>query len=272
MKKKPIRLLAIVSDTHSGSTVALMPPVVKLASQIEVNASPLQSWFWDCWLNATQWLTDVAAGDPFGLIHNGDVIEGNHHRTDEIISPAVSDHITCAEEVLRPLVSKAAKTWVTEGTECHVGDTEAGIGKALRAELNPETKRHVFKRLTLDICGVRLVARHHVTTTSRPWLESNGLGMELASEQLNAVRNGEVMPRILCVAHRHVGGHIQTGEGLCIATPAWQGLTRHGNKVVPASRCKPGIYLLDWRGLPDGSLPIVHRRIYEAPHAKAVAA
>ena len=94
--------------------------------------------------------------------------------------------------------------------------------------------------------------------------------MELGSEQLNAVRNGEPMPRVLAVAHRHVGGHVATTDGICLATPAWQALTRHGHKVAGAARCKPGAYLLDWRGIPDGQLPIVHRRIYEAPHAKAV--
>ena len=270
--KKRLRLLAIVSDIHSGSTVALMPPTLELGGGNTVVASELQRWFWDCWQDATDWMVKLADTDPFGLVLNGDLIEGNHHRTTEIISPSISDHVECAAKVLEPLTKRAAKVYVTEGTECHVGDTEAALGERLLAEKCPESGRRVFKRLTMDICGVRLVARHHVTTTSRPWLESNGLGMELGSEQLNAVRNGETMPKILCVAHRHVGGHIQTGDGLCIATPAWQGLTRHGNKVVPASRCKPGIYVLDWRGVPDGHLPIVHRRIYEAPHAKAVAA
>lgn len=272
--KKPsgLRLLAIVSDIHSGSTVALMPPALKTAEGTEVKPSSLQGWFWECWERGNEWLADLAGKDRFGVVLNGDMIEGNHHRTTQIISPSITDHVECAAQVLAPLVERAEKVWMTKGTECHVGDTEAALGERLLAERNPETGRRVFDRLTLDICGVRMVARHHVTTTSRPWLESNGLGMELASEQLNAVRNGEQMPRILAVAHRHVGGHIQTGEGLCIATPAWQGLTTHGHKVVGASRCKPGLYVLDWRGVRDGELPIVHRRIYEAPHAKAIAA
>ena len=69
----------------------------------------------------------------------------------------------------------------------------------------------------------------------------------------------------------HVGGHVVTNEGICIATPAWQGLTRHGHKVVPAAKCKPGVDVLDWRGLRDGSLPQIHRRIYEAPKPAAIA-
>lgn len=271
MKPDRIKLLAIASDTHAGSTVALFPPRLELAEGITVEANPLQRFYWQAWTHAVKWVQDVAGRDPFGLVLNGDLIEGDHHRTDQIIGRNISDHLKAAEEILRPLASRALKTFITRGTECHVGDAEAALGRIFNAEKNPATGRPVFDRLTLDICGVRLVARHHVTTTSRPWLESNGLGMELASEQLQAVRNGEPMPQVLCVAHRHVGGHITTNEGVCIATPAWQGLTRHGHKVVGAARCKPGIYILDWRGLPEGSLPIIHRRIYEAPKPQAIA-
>ena len=270
-KRRGLELLAIASDFHSGSTVALMPPQLELAEGLTVIPNELQRWFWACYQDALIWLDRMTAGAPMGLVLNGDLIEGDHHRTDQIIGRNLSDHIACAEATLRPLTKRASRLFLTRGTECHVGDSEAALGKILGAEKNPETGRHAFDRLTLDICGVRLVARHHITTTSRPWLESNGLGAELGSEQLNAVRNGEPMPRILCCAHRHVGGHVVSGDGLCLVTPAWQGLTRHGHRVVPSSRCRPGLYLLDWRGKKDGELPAIHRRIYEAPHTQPIA-
>lgn len=268
---KPIRQVVVVSDIHAGSTVAICPPVLELAEGLEVRPNALQSWFWQCWLDLLAWIDQETGGEPFALILNGDLIEGDHHRTDQIIGRNIADHLAVAEAVLEPLVKRAAKTFITRGTECHVGDIEAAIGKIFKTEANPENGRHAFDRLALDVCGVRLVARHHVSTTSRPWLESNGLGMELASEQLHAARNGEPQPRILCVGHRHVAGHVVVNEGLCLATPAWQGLTRHGHKVVGAARCKPGAYLLDWRNIPDGQLPAVRRRLYDAPQAKAVA-
>lgn len=265
------RLAVVLSDIHAGSTVALMPPSLTLAEQQEVRANALQAWYWQCWQHALKWVRAAADGDPFIVVLNGDLIEGDHHRTDQIIGRNLTDHLTCAEAVLRPLTSLASRVFITKGTECHTGDAEAALGQILQAEKNPATGRRVFDRLALDICGNRLVARHHVATTTRPWLEANGLGAELASEQLQAARNGEPMPDILCVAHRHVGGHVTTNEGLCIATPAWQGLTRFGHKAVGAARCKPGLYLLDWRTVEDGELPVVRRRIYEAPHQQAIA-
>lgn len=247
-----------------------MPPTFVTANEQEVRQNPLQAWYWQCWKKSLAWLDDLIGDDPAALILNGDMVEGDHHRTTEIISRNIEDHVEIARLLLQPLTLRFAKTFMLRGTECHTGNVEATLGKMLGCEINPETDRRVFDRLTLDICGVRLVARHHVTTTSRPWLESNGLGMELAAEQLHAVRNNETMPRVLCVAHRHVAGHVVTGDGLCLATPAWQGMTRHTHKVVPAARCKTGLYVLDWRNVPDGSLPVVHRKLFEAPNAKAV--
>ena len=268
--KKP-RTLVVLSDLHAGSVVALMPPTFVTANEQEVKQNALQAWYWKCWLKSLEWIDEVIGEDPAALLLNGDLIEGDHHRTTEIISRDIGDHIEIARLLLKPLAQRFQKTFITRGTECHTGNVEGALGKLIGAELNPETDKPVFDRLTLDICGVRLIARHHVSTTSRPWLEGNGLGMELAAEQLHAVRNGEPMPKVLCVAHRHVAGHYQGGEGLCLATPAWQGMTRHTFKVVPAARCKTGVYILDWRGVEDGCLPRVHRKLFEAPHAKAIA-
>ena len=267
---KSIRVVAVISDLHAGSVVAVMPPVFKTANDQEVRQNPLQAWYWECWKRTLGWIDETIGDDPAALILNGDMIEGDHHRTTEIISRDIGDHIEIARMVLQPLTLRFAKSFMLRGTECHTGNVEATLGKLLGSEINPETERRVFDRLTLDVHGTRLVARHHVTTTSRPWLESNGLGMELASVQLHAIRNGEPMPRVLCVAHRHVAGHVHTSEGICLATPAWQGMTRHTNKVVPAARCKTGAYILDWRDLPSGSLPRVHRKLFDAPHAKAI--
>jgi hypothetical protein len=265
-----VELVVVISDIHAGSTVALMPPRFELSDGNVIEANAVQRWFWKCWSHAQGWLSEIVDGSPFALVLNGDLVEGDHHRTDQIISKRLTDHVECARAILDPLAKKAARIFITKGTECHTGDTEATVGYMLQAERDPETGRRVFDRLTLDVCGCRFVARHHVTTTSRPWLEANGLGMELASEQLHSVRNGEPLPQVLAVAHRHVGGHIATNEGLCLATPAWQALTRHGHKVVGAARCKTGLYVLDWREVERGHLPRVHRRIYEAPHPQAI--
>src|SRR5687768_8086502 len=105
--RRRLELLAIISDVHAGSTQALMPPRFKLSEEQTVEASPLQLFFHECWTHATRWLGDVVNGDPFGLVLNGDMIEGDHHRSDQIISKRLGDHIDCAKELLKPIADKA---------------------------------------------------------------------------------------------------------------------------------------------------------------------
>ena len=87
----------------------------------------------------------------------------------------------------------------------------------------------------------------------------------LAEEALQAVKNGEPFPQVVGRAHRHKYGTFSNGRQTAIVSPPWQGLTRHGHKVVPEARTQPGAYLLDWRGKPEGALPEVHERLYQAP-------
>lgn len=87
----------------------------------------------------------------------------------------------------------------------------------------------------------------------------------LAEEVLQAVKNGEQPPQVVCAAHRHKFGSYTNGKGTVVISPPWQMLTRHGFKVAPEARTQPGAYLLDWRCLPEGSPPKVHERLYCAP-------
>jgi hypothetical protein len=270
-KRKSPRLLVLTGDHHCGSTVGLMPPDFKtLAGQI-IQHNPFQEWLWACWERAWSDFGRLADGDPFGLVLMGDHVEGNHHHTKEITSPEDSDHFKAAKEILRPIASRAAATFVVEGTECHTHNMEAALGEAIKARVNPNTGNHVFGRLALDVCGVRLVARHHISTTARPYLEASALSIALGVERIECMRRGEPPPRILASAHRHKQGIFQDGEAISLVTHAWQGLTRYGRKVVPAGGSTPGLYVLDWRDLPDGSLPRITAYEYQAAAPQAVA-
>jgi hypothetical protein len=269
-KDKPIELIAILSDLHSGSVMALMPPEFTTMEGVEVRPNAFQQWLWRCWLDANQFIADVAGDDPFALVLNGDLIDGNHHRTTQIISPDVGDHVAMAKQLLSPLAEKAEKRFFIKGTECHTHSAEASIARELGGEYSLETGQVTFERLTIDIKGVRCVFRHHVGTSSRPWLSSTALGAELASEQLQAARNGEKIPHVLCCAHRHDPHMVTTTRETCLVTGPWQGLTRHAHKVVGAARTRPNVFLLDWRGKGHGEQPKVHHRTYSQPQPQAI--
>jgi hypothetical protein len=268
-----IRIAVVVSDLHCGSKVALCPPEYEREDGSIYKASPLQQWLWGCWEEAWVWAYDLIGDDEFALIVNGDVTEGNHHGTKEIWAVDDVDHMECAVEVLKPHAARAAKTLVSLGTECHTAGMEHAVARRLGAVPPPgaNQKGGAWNRIDVDIAGTRCCFRHHITTTSRPYLEASALSIHLGVERLEAVNNGEDPPRVLGCAHRHRYGQFSDGEGLCFVTPPWQMLTRYGHKVVGGARTKPGLVLLDWRDVDDGDLPEIHARTFRPPTLERIA-
>ena len=267
---KQTEVVVIISDTHSGSTKAVLPPGFESVEGNPILQNPLQKWQWECWQRMEQFVGEHVNGSPFALVLNGDLIEGVHHGTKEIISPEVADHVSAALTLLTPLASKSSHVFVVRGTEAHVNNHEQAMAKKLGAENNPELGIPAFDRLTLEIKGVRCVFRHHIGTTMRRGLAGTQLSLHLAEEQVEAANNGEPIPRVLACAHRHKGGVYRDDNGLTVITPAWQALTRFAHKVVSPARCKPGVIILDWRNCNEGDLPHVFEKYYQAPHPQVI--
>lgn len=263
---KSIRLVVVVSDIHAGSLTGLLPPGFVTTLEQPVPQNAVQRWLWECWSEATgPWLAKLAGSDPFALVVNGDIIEGCHHHTKEIISSETKDHYAAAVDVLEPLAKRAAKTYVVEGTETHTGNYEHSLAKQLKCEADPNTGRAAWEKLYLDVNGCRVCFQHHISATVREYLRGSMLSIFLGNEQLAAANNGEPIPKVLVCSHRHAYDKYDSGDSICIVTPPWQIKTRYGQKVVPASRTKPGIVALDWRGVEAGGLPEIHARTFRAP-------
>ena len=265
-----IRLFIVIADLHAGSTVSLLPPGFKTLEDETIGQNAVQRWLWTCWTDAQKFIARITRRDPHALILNGDLIEGTHHGTKQIISTDTKDHVECAINLLTPLVERAAQTYVVRGTECHTNNSETTVAKALGCEKNPVLGIPAWDRLTADVNGVRCVFRHHIGASIRHNLRATQLSVQLAEEQLEAANNGEPIPRVVCCAHRHVENLYQDDNGLIFVCHPWQALTRFGHKIVSPSRTKPGVYILDFRDVGHGMLPIVHKRTYQAPQPRAV--
>ena len=277
-RRKPIEKILVIADPHAGSTVGLMPPDFRTLEGNKIGQNALQEFLWRCWLDCEPWAWSIIGTAPFALVFNGDCTEGDHHGTKQIWSKNITDHVNCANKLFGPLAKAAAKVFIVQGTECHTNSSEYAIAEKLRAVVNPETVNpedpegspRIFDRLTIDVHGVRCVFRHHIGVTFRSYLSATQFAVTINEEKIEAVNNGEVAPRVVCCAHRHRYGKWDDGFNLCVVSPPWQGITRHVHKVVSAARCHPGAYILDWSGLPRGSLPAVHSTIYEAPRPIAI--
>ena len=266
--KRP-KLVFVLSDLHCGSTLAVMPPSFQTLEGNVIEHNAIQQWLWTCWLETKKWILETADGDSFALVINGDLIEGNHHRTMQIISPDVADHVGAAIELLKPLAKDASKVFIVRGTECHTGSIENAIGKALKATPTPDGAG-AWDRLLLDVNETRCVFRHHIGTSTRLALSLTQLGVQLAEEQLEAARAGDPIPTVLCCAHRHKFDHGGNHKGIVIVSPPWQALTRFGHKVVSQARTYPGVFALDFRDQNAGEIPRVRSCIFEPPTPDSV--
>lgn len=253
----------VISDPHCGSDVGLMPPSVILDNGTERGHGKNKKlqWIWKSFLESTARALEVINGDPFVLTFNGDLIEGIHHRSDEVVAAKIIEHVGIAVECFRPLVTEAHSVKVTKGTECHVGDME----NVFMRELGIPGKAKDVQQYTINGCLVD--ARHHMPATSRLHLESGGLGVAMANCRSNMLRAGHPVAKVFLRAHRHCGGDYCDGESMIAVTPPFQMLTRHAHKVVTDAIPRVGMYLFDWRNTPKGALPATHRFFFSPPQA-----
>lgn len=242
----------IISDTHCGSDVGLMPALWEngKGNQLTHGNNFHQQWLWENFISCQQRVYDYLGKEPFILTFNGDAIEGIHHRTTEIVSSKWEEHLDIAIKCLKPLADKSHATLVVKGTECHTLNLENELNRQLGGEGAKD--KWLYK-----INGCLVDAAHHIGTTSRAHLESSAYSINIANASRQAERAGHEVPRVFLRGHRHVGGYFSDGYSMMGITGAWQFLTRHGHKVVPDSIPSPTIMVLDWRWSEEGGLPTV---------------
>lgn len=251
-----IRCVVVLSDLHIGSTVGLWPDKFRSQEGNEIGQNEFQAWLWECWLDLTLvQLPKYLGKDPYALVLNGDIVEGIHHRTLQVMTPNTTDQTNAAKKILNPVFKRAPRRFITKGTEVHTRDREISLGEALDAEQDPATEQHAFDKLHLTVNGCNCIFRHHMPATIRPYLEASAMSIELGSERIEAARHKHPIPQVLCMAHRHRHGVFKDGAGMVCVTSAWQGLTRHGNKVVGHATPNPSCIVLDWRNRSEGDLP-----------------
>src|SRR5574340_238783 len=167
-------IIAITGDFQIGGNTALAPPtftIHKRNSDEEqvVHANRLQSWLWDCWTDYWDYVYDLCGGRGKRMKHRlvlflmGDLREGNHHKTTQIIQET-ADQDRIAFDILAPHVEAASAAYGVIGTDAHSGID--GIGEAnIYRDLGVEYAQH----WTLDVDGIIHDLKHHGRIGQRPW-------------------------------------------------------------------------------------------------------
>jgi len=229
---KPIRKLVLFGDPHFGSPRALMPPAFKTSEGQVVHQSPGQQWLWYQFRDFINWISAATADEPYGLVLMGDLIEGIHHGSAEVVSAQLEDHISMACDVLGPMADEAAQTFVLLGTESHTRNCENAIARAIGAKCCP-VSGGAWRDLNLTVNGTDCFFTHHAGTSSRVYLSASRLSIHLGNMQLERIRaRHSFIPTVMVAGHCHRMDVYTDSRGLCMTTPSWQLLTRYGHKVV----------------------------------------
>lgn len=264
-----IKQVVLLSDLHIGSTVAIWPSGFVSQEGIPIGQNAYQQWLGECWNDLHKVRLPAYLGkDPYAIVLNGDLVDGNHFKSLQHMTSNVTDQMTAAKKLLAPVVKKASTLFVTKGTEIHTIDKEVTLGEIFGAVKDKATGQHAFDKLNIRINGVNCIFKHHMTTALRPYWEAAQLSTELASERMEAARSGHPIPEVLCCAHRHRHAIFRDLHGLMCVTGGWQGLTRHVYRVVSSAAPAPSCIVLDWRGKSQGELPHTEEFIYVAKPPK----
>lgn len=267
-------LLAVVSDLHAGSTVAVCPPRIELDDGGAYEASRGQLWLWQNWLDyweRVKRVRDEHKADLY-VLFNGDMVEGDHHHTYQILSR----HPGAQSEVVRqvtsiPLDLSPDRVFVVRGTESHVGSGgsgEEGVAKSWRdhavpVEGDPDHGTLSWWHLRALLRGSLIDCTHHGRTGFRPWTEGNA--SRLLAQQIffeHAARH-ERWPDLAIRSHFHRfndSGWLPRQPVRVVQTPAWQLSTSYVHKRHPEGLADIGGLIVLLR---EGEVPEVRPVLYE---------
>jgi hypothetical protein len=211
--QKPV-LLAVVNDIHAGSSVALCPPAVTLDDGGTYIPSRPQTWLWYCWeryWEEIRYLQGLHNARLF-LVINGDLFDGDHHDTMQIVSRNPNAQFEIARKAIDiGLALNPEKIFVIRGTEAHVGGSacsEEGFAKGLLGSGypvigDPDTNTASHWHWRAEIQGVRLDVTHHGRTGQREHTRGSAIRLYAHDILLSYVKNDEDYPHLALRAHHH---------------------------------------------------------------------
>jgi hypothetical protein len=241
--------VALVSDTHGGGTTALMPPAFTTGEGVRVEQNRYQAYLWECW---TDYCQQVKAKRRTGAyvygVYVGDITEGRHHDTVQIISASEEDHVAVGVEILNQFVPHTDLFACVRGTPAHAGAVstlEERVVREFRSyNLDKPAVGFTHKILRAELDGVRLNLAHHISGgTVRRITGIEGAvkaHLELCGEL------GETRADYLVRAHKHRWADTaQTYRTRGFVLPAWQFPTEYVYRFAPESAPSIGGAFID---------------------------
>lgn len=242
-RKRRKVLVAKVSDVHAGSSVALCPPRIPLDDGGCYEASKAQRWLWECWRAYWRDVSETrkALTADLYVMLNGDLTEGSHHGTTQILSGNPSAQAAVVDACLAvPLALCPDRIWVIRGTEAHVGASacyEERIASGLWKDGRPivrceetDTASHWHARV--EIQDVRFDIAHHSTVGGRAWTKNTPVNALAADLFYNHCDDEVPYPHLALRAHAHqFADSGNFAKVRVLHSGAWQLKTAFGHRI-----------------------------------------
>lgn len=231
--------LLVVSDTHCGGSTGLFPPDgVVVDDGQQVLPSEWQRWLWERWAETWQRAEEITRGYRRVLICNGDLVDGFHHQTFQIISANPDIQKRIAFDCLKPAMAlNPERLLVVRGTPVHVGEQanlEEGIARELGAHRNEKEGTYSWWNYYGDVAGVTVKVFHHGKLGRTARTEQAAIQRMACDTREAYDRAGAKPPDLVFVGHLHRWG--DSGEFACrtraLMSPGWQGPTQHVHRIA----------------------------------------
>lgn len=166
------------------------------------------------------------------IVFNGDCVEGEHHRTTQILSGNPNAQAAVWTECIKiPLALKPTRMAIIRGTSAHVGvsaSAEERIADGLRRDKrpivsDPDTGAASWWHWRPEIQGLRLDFTHHGRVGQREHTRSSQVVLYAHDIHLAHTKNDERPPDLCLRSHNHkVADSFDACKPRVVGTGAWQ--------------------------------------------------
>ena len=196
--------LAVVSDTHINSTVAVCPPRIEKETGTHTVTRP-QRWLWECWQDyATEF---YKLPGRHIVILNGDVGElDTKKRSLQLISTNKAIIQRIILDTIEPLIADADAVYVIKGTPAHSGKS-SWLEEWLAGDLDnatPQDKNNCAWDFLERSCeGARLNIGHHASMSGNKSAKLNAAAKLAEDVRSDYTEAGQLPPHLVIRSHNH---------------------------------------------------------------------
>jgi len=251
-------ILGTLADPHVASTKGLVWPGWNLEEGGTTSLDLPQSIRYRHFIECCENVRDARKRKRLILASNGDLVDGVHHETTELVTRNKDEQarmaakfLEVAMDIMKFDAGKGDLLFVVSGTDAHVGNIEDAIARDLdavpfRKGENDKDGKYAHPELRLDIHSKRVWLAHHALKVGgREWTAENSTLADLRNIYFRELEANRQPPDLVLGAHYHRpreavfmrNGKVMQGYIL----PPFQNRTRYAQRVAPNEFTRMGM-------------------------------